>query len=356
MLTGVVVTVSTGIILWQKTGFWEALFWQALILPCLIFLSLDGADRQPTTRRLLALWLFLALIFVLSCRVTLGIFFIYTIVWVAIAVHHIGLRWAWVWLVLVNTAWFFVREYVWQDSQAMMQTLLVGTFHLFALLSSLSSKEAAEANEKTQKLNRELMATQHLLGESSRESERTRIARDLHDLVGHHLTALSINLQVASHLSQGEAKEKIDQCHSLSKLLLSDVRDAVSTLRTLPVVDLGELLSIAIKDIPRLNIQMDVAEGLQLDDTNTAEALLRTVQEAITNTLKHSTATRAQIRVTKQQDTVILEYRDNGREVGEIVEGNGLTGMRERIEKLGGNLQISTEPGFTLTATSPLAC
>src|SRR3546814_12036878 len=76
--------------------------------------------------------------------------------------------------------------------------------------------------------NSELRATRALLAESSRLSERMRISRELHDLLGHHLTALSLNLEVATHVSSGKAQEHVRQAHTLAKLLLTDVREAVS--------------------------------------------------------------------------------------------------------------------------------
>ena len=79
--------------------------------------------------------------------------------------------------------------------------------------------------------NAELEATRELLAQSVRLAERARIARDLHDLLGHHLTALSLNLEIASHKADGEARERIDTAQSVTKLLLGDVRGVVGALR-----------------------------------------------------------------------------------------------------------------------------
>ncbi len=70
-----------------------------------------------------------------------------------------------------------------------------------------------------------------MLTESSRIAERMRISRELHDLVGHHLTALSLNLEVANHLVGGAAQEHVRQAQTVARLLLTDVREAVSQLR-----------------------------------------------------------------------------------------------------------------------------
>lgn len=349
----VVLTISA-MALWQKPLFWEAIAWQGLILfAIMISTNPQNEDFLQAARRS-AFWIVLPLVFVLSWRVPVDVFFIYTIIWVACTPFFLPTKQCWAWLLVINLIWFGFRQFHWQEAQPLIETLLISTFFVFALLSSISSKESDEANQKTQQLNRELLATQHLLGEATRESERTRIARDLHDLLGHHLTALTINLQVASHMSNDEAKQSIDQCHALSKLLLNDVREAVSTLRDMPVVNLRELLEIAVRDIPRLTVALEVDEDLQLDDVNTAEVLLRLVQESITNTLKHTDALKVSIRVFENAEHVVLKYTDNGSGCEALQAGNGITGMRERIERLGGELIIEPLPTFSLTATAPL--
>lgn len=351
--TALVVTFISGIVMWQKPIFMEAMIWQSLIVIAVLLITSLSIDGGRDGIRRLALWLMLPLIFALSWRISTDIFFIYTVIWVACTPFYLSARACWAWLILVNVAWYAVRLAVWQDPDPLVQTLLIATFHVFALLSATTAKESQQANEKTQQLNRELLATQHLLGEASRDSERTRIARDLHDLLGHHLTALTINLQVAGRISDGEAKEKIDQCHALSKLLLSDVREAVSTLRDMPVVNLRELLEITVRDIPRLQISLQMDDQLQLGDVTTAEVFLRLVQEAITNTLRHSSAHNATIRVYKQGGQILLDYSDDGDGCEDLKIGNGLTGMRERVERLGGQLQLEPQPNFSLRVTAP---
>jgi two-component system sensor histidine kinase DesK len=354
--TALVVTVISGMVMWQKPAFAEVIVWQLLIAIAIFMVTNDRIDENRVGIRRAALWIMLLLIFSLSWRVPTDIFFIYTIIWVACTPFYLSAKSCWAWLLLINVAWYFVRSVVWQDANPLIQTLLVGTFHVFALLSATTAKESQQANEKTQQLNRELLATQHLLGEASRESERTRIARDLHDLLGHHLTALTINLQVAGRLisgESGEAKEKVDQCHALSKLLLNDVREAVSELHDMPSLDLRELLEITVRDIPRLNISLKIEDQLQLDDVNTAEVFIRLVQEAITNTLKHSGAHNATIQVYTQGEQILLNYSDDGNGCDDLKVGNGLIGMRERVERLGGKLHIESKPNFNLQVTTP---
>src|SRR3546814_18990264 len=88
------------------------------------------------------------------------------------------------------------------------------------------ARQQAQARDEQRRLNAELRATRALLAESARVNERTRISRELHDLLGHHLTALSLNLEVASHITEGKAHDHVGQAHTLARLLLSDVREA----------------------------------------------------------------------------------------------------------------------------------
>jgi signal transduction histidine kinase len=115
-------------------------------------------------------------------------------------------------------------------------------FSAFTYVTSLVAKQQADSRDELRRLNSELRATRTLLTESSRIAERVRISRDLHDLVGHHLTALSLNLEVASHLVSGTAQDHVRQAQSVAKLLLSDVREVVSQVRENDNIDLTEAL------------------------------------------------------------------------------------------------------------------
>lgn len=340
--------------LWSSHYLVEAIAWQLLILG---LLGLAVNPKVHETRPFLAKSSFVAMLavfFVLFSRIPMDYSFIYSIIWIAISPHFFKASTCWLSLVLISLAWWVIHEFVWHDQDAVRDTLMLTTFFVFALMSSNIALQSQQANERTQLLNRELLATQHLLAEASKTGERTRIAREIHDLLGHHLTALTINLQVAGRITQGEAKDKIDQCHGLAKLLLSDVREAVSTLRDAPAVDLEEVLVLAISDIPGIKISLQFDPELNLDDVVIAEVLLRSVQEAITNSLKHGKAKTAQITVNKTENAVSLNYSDNGVGVDVLLPGNGLTGMTERVEKLGGSIQFLSTPSMQIELEIPL--
>ena len=155
-------------------------------------------------------------------------------------------------------------DYEWFD--ALLQSALYVGFSSFTFVTSLVAKEQADAREEQRRLNAELRATRALLAESSKMAERGRISRELHDLVGHHLTALSLNLEVASHMVTDKAQEHVRQAHTLAKLLLTDVREAVSQLREGGAIDLGAALRPLAENIPKLAIEMDIDDPLTVDD------------------------------------------------------------------------------------------
>src|SRR5204863_3220827 len=112
-----------------------------------------------------------------------------------------------------------------------IQTTAYGGFAAFALYAGWVAEREARQRGELSLLYAELKSTQALLAESSRLAERARIARDLHDVLGHHLTALSLSLEVASHVADGKAKAEVERARSLSKLLLAEVRGVVSQFR-----------------------------------------------------------------------------------------------------------------------------
>lgn len=227
---------------------------------------------------------------------------------------------------------------------------------LFAFMSSVVALRQHAARDELRKVNSELQATQALLAENTRIAERVRIARELHDLVGHHLTALTLNLEVATHLVQGKALEHVQQAHSLARLLLADVREVVSDMREDDKVDLAAALRTLVEGVPEPLIHLDLPRELAMTDPLRAQILLRCAQEMITNSVRHAQARNLWIRLLLDENGVAMTARDDGRGVDKVVAGNGLNGMAERLRQLGGELAVESSPGagFSLHAWVPL--
>ncbi|MEM6639691.1 MAG: sensor histidine kinase [Pseudomonadota bacterium] len=300
-----------------------------------------GQRDRSRFRRRLALGVMLGSALYLGVRVPVDFLPIYTIIWLAIVAGQERLRVAQLCFVGVVVAWYLIEWLVWESSVPLFSVALYATFHYFAMLTSVEARRADEARTDAESLNRELVATQELLAEASRQGERTRIARDLHDLLGHHLTALTINLQVAERVAEGEAKDRIETCHALARDMLGDVRAAVTTLRDESAVNFTQSLRLIVSNIPKLAITLDMDPDLRINDVNVAESLLRCVQEAITNTLRHADASECTVRVWREDGRMHARIDDNGRAPEGFEPGNGLRGMRERVERLNGRLDIS---------------
>ncbi|HEY0504227.1 MAG TPA: histidine kinase [Lysobacter sp.] len=266
-------------------------------------------------------------------------------------------RWGLAWLIGGNVAIIpvFVEALDFPLMSAVLQSLGYMGFSSLVFVTALVARQQAEAREEQRRLNAELRATRALLGESVRVNERTRISRELHDLLGHHLTALSLNLEVAGHLSEGRVKEHVQQAHTLARLLLTDVREAVSQLREGGSIDLGAALLPLAENVPALDIHMDIETPLTLDDPERAHVLLRCTQEIITNAVRHAGARNLWINAGRRADCIVMSARDDGHGADNLVAGNGLRGMRERLQQHGGDLKIETRlgAGFCLHLTLP---
>jgi signal transduction histidine kinase len=226
---------------------------------------------------------------------------------------------------------------------------------LFAFMSSAVVLRQSGARDELRRVNSELRATQSLLAENTRIAERVRISRELHDLVGHHLTALTLNLEVVTHLVDGKVLEHVQQAHSLAKLLLADVREVVSDMRQDDMVNLADALHTLIGGVPKPRIHLDLPFQEVMTEPQRAQVLLRCVQEMITNSVRHAQAENLWIRLTMTREGLAMSARDDGIGADKVAVGNGLLGMAERLKQLGGKLEIESEPGsgFALHAWLP---
>jgi signal transduction histidine kinase len=234
-------------------------------------------------------------------------------------------------------------------------SVYLGISVLVFTTSAIASQQAEE-REMQRRLNSELRATRALLAESSRLAERMRIARDLHDVIGHHLTALSLNLEVASHLTNEAAEAHVRKAQSTARHLLSDVREAVSELRQDDAVDLTRALRTLTDGVPGLKIHVEMPPRFSVEDPRRAHVLLRCAQEIITNTVRHAGATQLSLSLSQGEGGLRLQAKDDGRGAEGATPGNGLRGMRERLSACGGRVDIITAPGqgFALDVRIPL--
>lgn len=243
----------------------------------------------------------------------------------------------------------------WPVVDVIMGVVAYLNFQAFGALVVMAARGEATARRELAVAHAELRTASSLLEVTSRDAERLQISRDLHDIAGHKLTALALELEVASHLIEpGEGRVHVDRARMIGKDLLAEVRAAVGQLRS-GGFDLEPALRSLTRDVPGLRIDLRVT-GAELIRPDQAQAVLRFAQESITNSLRHAEAGRLDLQVEVAGDEIRLSAADDGRGAAAIVPGHGLTGMRERLEALGGRLDLRSVAGagFVVTGSLPI--
>jgi signal transduction histidine kinase len=230
---------------------------------------------------------------------------------------------------------------------------LVG-FQSFAVVAAYVARRETEARHELAVANAELRATRELLAEASRAHERTRIARELHDVIGHDLTALGLQLEIATHVPGPKVPEHLARARDANARLLRNVRDVVGAMGASRGSDLACALRTLVADLPGLAVHLALPDAVVLDDPARAHCVLRCVQEIATNTLRHAHARNLWIEIEQRAGAICVEAHDDGRGADQLVVGRGLAGMQARLEELGGFLRIAPAPSFALTARLPL--
>lgn len=230
---------------------------------------------------------------------------------------------------------------------------------LLLVFTAQALRREARTAQALARSNDELQAAQAIVAATARDAERLRISRELHDAWGHELTALGLQLEIASHVGEASrVQDHVAQARGLSRTLLAKVRDVVATLREAERCDLAQVLKGFAAQIPVPAIHVDVAPGVRVEPAQ-VHALVRCAQEAVTNAVKHSNATNLWLSVDVAAGGIRLVARDDGRprRTAPDATGSGLRGMRERLEQLGGDLAVRTglDRGFTVEAWLPSA-
>ncbi|MGV9704137.1 sensor histidine kinase [Streptomyces sp. NPDC003483] len=218
----------------------------------------------------------------------------------------------------------------------------------------------AEARGSAQRLLAQERAARAAEAESAALAERARIAREIHDVLAHSLSAQMVHLEAARLLIERGADretilERVVAARGMAREGLAETRQALSALRgeMSPVEEfLGEL--VATSD----GADVTVTGERQMLPAEASQAVRRVAQEALTNVRKHAPGAKVHVRLDYGEHEVTLAVRDSGGAPGELGAagaGYGLLGMRERAELLGGSLEAGPdEEGFVVTLKVPV--
>jgi signal transduction histidine kinase len=229
-------------------------------------------------------------------------------------------------------------------------------------------RSAAQAHEQTRRLLLELQASHDAEAEAAMLRERSRLARDMHDVLAHSLSGLMLQLEGARMLStqpdaRGQLPPALDRAHHLARAGLEEARRAIAALRDedLPGPDRLEQLAADFEEDSHVRISLDVDGAARELDSETSLTIYRVAQEALTNIRKHATPDHVEVSLSYDSNGTRLTVLDHAQtpSAAELPSrrdtgGYGLTGMRERAELLGGSLVAGrTHDGFRVELWIP---
>jgi signal transduction histidine kinase len=237
---------------------------------------------------------------------------------------------------------------VWQRKTAAAQMEILGAysaFCAFAFLVYWIHLQERSARRELTETNAVLLSTRAILVEASRHGERLRISRELHDSLGHHLTALSVQLALAEKLADGRVVDLLAEAHTIARQSLAEVRRVVSATPSFAGADVVDALRAVAGGLPAPRITIQASDDFHTGSDESAHAVFRCVQEAITNSVKHSSARHVWVDLTSSHGRVDVRVRDDGVGARALHLGNGLRGMQDRAAQIGGSVEFTSRPG-----------
>lgn len=209
-----------------------------------------------------------------------------------------------------------------------------------AVILTAATLRAEQARDDLARTNAELVSMQSFVAETVRDRERLRIARDLHDVTGHKLTALKINLMILQQRAPQNMREHVDRSTEIADQLLADTRDIVRQIGDAEGLSLAESLHKLSALLPDRMIDVELDTDLRVQDGEVARLLLRAAQEGVSNALRHGGANRITLALRRIGDRFMLRVVDNGRGLRGDPAGFGRSQLAERVRALGGDYRL----------------
>ncbi|MCX8130031.1 MAG: sensor histidine kinase [Clostridia bacterium] len=245
------------------------------------------------------------------------------------------------------------------------------TFMVYVTVAVFFNHSRVLSEEKAglDKLNRELKEANDLLEEKNQKikeltifEERNRIAREIHDSVGHNLTGLIMNLDFCENIVQkdvAKAQIQIASSRDIAKECLTEIRRSVQALKPvvveqLPLIKSLEELVNSSKHKFAIDIGLVIKGEIYKTGPDFNIVVYRAVQEAVTNAVRHGNATRVDVSINYKVNCFHMLIKDNGKGAEKFTAGSGLRGMKERIREFRGDVNFYAKDGFMINITIPV--
>ncbi|MHB8126653.1 MAG: sensor histidine kinase [Desulfitobacteriaceae bacterium] len=270
----------------------------------------------------------------------------------------------------------FIKYYRYFEASTVYNLSFVASYILFTLMVFITvavffnySRLLSEEKNRLNVLNAELQKANTLLVERNERikeltifEERNRIAREIHDSVGHNLTGLIMNLDFCQKLTEVDLQKvggQIGTCKQIAQGCLNEIRRSVKALKPqvieqLPLVKAIEELIADSKQKFNLNVRFKIKGEINQTAPELNIVVYRAIQESITNSVRHGQATELKLTIIFTQAKLSVFMKDNGQGCPKFSLGNGLTGMQERVTELGGEVSFYANNGFIIKISIPM--
>ncbi len=290
---------------------------------------------------------------------------------VGVAVERLSPRGRWPVYIGILAAIVLPILYYSTWESALMNALIDSTAIIFVVIITQMQMNEQRAREKAERLTRDLEAANRQLAEYASQAEelaatqeRNRLAREIHDHIGHYLTIVNVQIEAAKVTLDSDPKRalgSLNKAQELAQKGLASVRESVAALRVSPLENrsLEEAISALVDETQATGItaKFNVLGEQRVVDEKTTLALYRAAQEGLTNVCKHAHASRVDVQLDfSRADKTRLSIRDDGVGAADTSSGFGLIGIRERAHLLGGEFNVETQPGrgFQLEVSIPI--
>lgn len=336
--------IAIGLVTWlglATSAPWQATVVHALFAVIFSAAAFDDALKLPprVVRLLMPVLLVLLLIALYLYPDTITL--VLAVVLAASAPYHLSVRESWLLMVAGNLAFWLVLAARQDTGEFVFGFLTLAALQGFAISSSLARRRDAESRAALSRQNNELLAARAVLAQRSQTEERLRIAGELHDTIGHRLTALQLHLEALSHQVSGDVREQVLGCRTMAVDLLENVRAIVRDMSGRRARSLLE----AVRELEGLTpgVTIAVTGPLPAIDEHLERELVFCFQEGIHNAVRHGGATRIEIHY--ENDSFLLT--DNGRGLrGRPARwGFGLRNINKRLRECGGMASLAARDG-----------
>ncbi len=275
-----------------------------------------------------------------------------------------------IYLVYQSLAWLLLGRLMWGGWMELVDLVTMLSGYFFSAMMFYIFRRERKSRSRAFALSVELDAANEKLRAFSQQvedlaatQERNRIAREIHDTIGHSLTVVNMQLETARALLDSDkvkAASFLEKAQEVTKKGLADVRASVASLRSSPLDGLS--LDRALENLLQHSFDATVETHFDLNGESTAllpsaeAGIYRSAQEALTNARKHAEASKVVVALDlSDPERVGLEISDNGKGCSDATGGFGLMGIRERIHLLDGEVSFNTSPGngFRLSISIP---